>query len=118
MGAAYLLPRIVGAGRAAEILLLGDEIDAAAAEKIGLANWVVPDEQLMPRALSLAERLAEGPAFALAMTKRMIENEWNLDLIAATEAEAQAQALLMMGEDHRRFYQAFQRKARPEFTGR
>ena len=118
MGAAYLLPRIVGAGRAAEILLLGDEIDAAAAEKIGMANWVVPDEQLMPRALSLAGRLAEGPTFALAMTKRMIENEWNLDLMAATEAEAQAQALLMMGEDHRRFYAAFQRKASPEFTGR
>jgi len=118
MGAAYLLPRVVGAGRAAEILLTGDEIDAPTAERIGLANWVVPDEQLMPTARSLAGRLADGPAFALAMTKRMIENEWNLDLIAATEAEAQAQALLMMGEDHRRFYEAFQRKGRPEFKGR
>jgi enoyl-CoA hydratase/carnithine racemase len=118
MGAAYLLPRVVGAGRAAEILLLGDDVDARAAERFGLANRVVPDEQLMSTALELAQRLAHGPAFALGITKRMIENEWNMDLITATEAEAQAQALLMMGEDHRRFYEAFQRKERPEFTGR
>jgi enoyl-CoA hydratase/carnithine racemase len=118
MGAAYLLPRVVGAGRAAEILLLGDDVDARTAERFGLANRVVPDEQLMSTALELAQRLAHGPAFALGITKRMIENEWNMDLITATEAEAQAQALLMMGEDHRRFYEAFQRKQRPEFTGR
>jgi enoyl-CoA hydratase/carnithine racemase len=118
MGAAYLLPRVVGAGRAAEILLLGDDVDARTAERFGLANRVVPDEQLMSTALELAQRLAHGPAFALGITKRMIENEWNMDLITATEAEAQAQALLMMGEDHRRFYEAFQRKQRPEFGGR
>ena len=118
MGAAYLLPRVVGAGRAAELLMLGEEIDAPAAERIGLANWVVPDEQLLPTARSLAGRLAEGPGFALAMTKLMIENEWNMDLNAALEAEAQAQALMMMGDDHRRFYEAFLRKGRPEFKGR
>jgi enoyl-CoA hydratase/carnithine racemase len=117
MGAAYLLPRVVGAGRAAELLLLGDEIDAATAERIGLANWVVADEQLIPKARSLAQRLAEGPGLALAMTKRMLENEQNMDLISALEAEAQAQARMMMGDDHRRFYEAFQRKGRPESKG-
>ncbi len=118
MGAAYLLPRVVGAGRAAQILMLGEELDAATAEKIGLANWVVPDEDLLPTALSLARRLAEGPGFALAVTKRMIDNEWNMDLTSALEAEAQAQALMMMGDDHRRFYESFQRKVPPEFGGR
>jgi enoyl-CoA hydratase/carnithine racemase len=118
MGAAYLLPRVVGAGRAAEILMLGDEVDAATAERIGLANWVVPDDQLLATARSLAQRLAEGPAAALAMTKRMLEDEQSMDLTAALEAEAQAQALMMMGDDHRRFYAAFQSKTRPEFKGR
>jgi enoyl-CoA hydratase/carnithine racemase len=118
MGAAFLLPRVVGMGRAAEILMLGDEIDAATAERIGLANQVVPLDRVLPAALALAERLAQGPSFALALTKRMIENEWNMDLHAALEAEAQAQALMMMGDDHRRFYEAFQRKDRPEFKGR
>ena len=118
MGAVYLLPRVVGAGRAAEILMLGEEVDAATAERIGLANWVVPDDELLPRARSIAQRLAGGPALALAVTKRMLENEQNMDLDSALEAEAQAQALLMMGDDHRRFYEAFQRKGRPEFKGR
>jgi enoyl-CoA hydratase/carnithine racemase len=118
MGAAYLLPRVVGTGRATEILMLGDRIDAASAERMGLANHVVPDERLMPTAMSLAERLAAGPTFALSATKRMIENEWNMDLVAALEAEAQAQALMMMGDDHRSFYEAFKKKERPEFKGR
>lgn len=118
MGAAHLLPRVVGAGRAAELLLLGDEIDAAAAERMGLANWVVADEELLPKARSLAQRLAEGPGLALGMTKRMLENEQNMDLLSALEAEAQAQAQMMMGDDHRRFYEAFQRKGRTESKGR
>ena len=118
MGAAYLLPRIVGSGRAFELLLLGDTIDAATAERYGLLNRVVPPADLLPLAQDWARRLAHGPTQALGMTKRMINNEWNMDLVSALEAEAQAQALLLMGEDHRRFYEAFQAKEKPKFIGR
>jgi enoyl-CoA hydratase/carnithine racemase len=118
MGAAYLLPRVVGGGRAMELLLLGDEIDAQTAERIGLANWVVPADSLMEVAVELAERLARGPSFALGVTKTMLNNEWSMDLATALEAEAQAQALMMMGEDHRAFYDAFKEKRQAEFKGR
>jgi enoyl-CoA hydratase/carnithine racemase len=118
MGAGYLLPRIVGLGRAFELLLLGDTIDAATAERFGLVNRVVPHDELLGAAREWARRLAAGPALAVAMTKRMINNELALDLNAAVEAEAQAQALLLMGEDHRHFYEAFTNKAKPEWTGR
>jgi enoyl-CoA hydratase/carnithine racemase len=118
MGAAYLLPRIVGSGRAFELLLLGDTIDAATAERYGLINRVVPPADLLPTAQEWARRLAHGPTLALGMTKRMINNEWNMDLVSALEAEAQAQALLLMGEDHRRFYEAFKAKEKPKFIGR
>jgi enoyl-CoA hydratase/carnithine racemase len=112
MGAAYLLPRVVGQGRALELLLLGDDVDAHAAERYGLANRVVPREQLMPAAREWAERLAQGPGLSLGVTKLMVNNEWNMDLVSALEAEAQAQALMMMGEDHRAFYEAFQEKSK------
>ena len=118
MGAAYLLPRIVGQARALELLLFGDSLDASTAERYGLLNRVVPHDQLLPAAYEWARRLAQGPTLALAMTKRMVNNEWNMDLLSAIEAEAQAQALLLMGEDHRRFYQAFLEKAQPSFVGR
>ncbi len=118
MGSGYLLPRVVGMGRATELLMLGDTIDAATADRYGLVNRLVPHEQLMPTALELARRLAKGPSQALAMTKRMLNNEWNMDLLTALEAEAQAQALMLMGDDHRRFYEAFQRKEKPQFGGR
>ncbi|MDQ4077706.1 MAG: enoyl-CoA hydratase family protein [Chloroflexota bacterium] len=118
MGAAYLLPRIVGQGRALELLLLGDAVDAVTAERFGLVNRVLPQEELLPTAYEWAERLARGPTLALSMTKRMVNNEWNMDLISALEAEAQAQALMLMGEDHRRFYEAFLEKAEPDFVGR
>ncbi len=118
MGAAYLLPRVVGQGRATELLMFGDTIDAPTAERYGLVNRVVPHDQLMAAAREWAERLKQGPALALAMTKTMINNEWNMDLASAIEAEAQAQALLLMGEDHRRFFEAFKNKQPPEFTGR
>ena len=118
MGAAYLLPRVVGQGRALELLLFGDSVDAATAERYGLVNRVVAHEQLLPAAYEWARRLAHGPALALAMTKRMVNSEWNMDLLSAIEAEAQAQALLLMGEDHRLFYEAFLEKARPAFVGR
>jgi enoyl-CoA hydratase/carnithine racemase len=118
MGAAYLLPRVVGMARAFELLYFGDTIDAATAERYGLVNRVLPPEQLMPAAHEWAARLAAGPTQALAMTKRNVQNEWHMDLAAAIESEALAQALLLMGEDHRIFYEAFRDKAKPQFTGR
>jgi enoyl-CoA hydratase/carnithine racemase len=118
MGAGYLLPRIVGLGRASELLLLGDTIDSATAERYGLVNRVVPHAELLSSAYDWARRLANGPALATSMTKRMLHNELSMDLVSAIEAEAQAQALLLMGEDHRRFYEAFKAKQRPSFTGR
>jgi enoyl-CoA hydratase/carnithine racemase len=118
MGAAYLLPRVVGQGRAMELLLMGDRIDALTAERYGLVNRVVAHDALMPTALEWARRLARGPSLALGLTKRMINNEWNMDLLSALESEAQAQALMLMGEDHRVFYEAFRQKAEPTFTGR
>jgi enoyl-CoA hydratase/carnithine racemase len=118
MGAAYLLPRVVGQGRASELLLFGDTIDAATAERYGLVNRVVPHDELMNRAREWAVRLANGPTLALGMTKTMLNHEWNMDLAAAIEAEAQAQALLLMGDDHRRFFEAFKNKQQPEFKGR
>lgn len=118
MGAAYLLPRVVGQGRAFELLLFGDPIDAATAERYGLVNRVVAHDALLPMAQEWARRLAHGPALALSMTKRMVNSEWHMDLLAALEAEAQAQALMLMGEDHRRFYEAFLEKVQPTFVGR
>ena len=118
MGSGYLLPRIVGMGRATELLMFGDTIDAATADKYGLVNRVVPHEELLPTVMEWARRLAKGPTQALSMTKRMLNNEWNMDLVSALEAEAQAQALMLMGDDHRRFYEAFKRKEKPEFGGR
>jgi enoyl-CoA hydratase/carnithine racemase len=118
MGAAFLLPRVVGQGRAMELLMLGDDVDALTAERFGLANRVVPAEQVLPAARELAERLANGPTYAIGMTKLMVNNEWTMDLNAALEAEAQAQALMMMGDDHRAFYEAFTEKRKPEFRGK
>lgn len=118
MGAAFLLPRIVGAGRAAELLYFGDTVDAATADRYGLVNRVVEPDEVLPTALAWAKRLAEGPTLALGMTKRLLLNESTMDIVSALEAEAQAQALLMMADDHRRFYEAFLSKARPVFGGR
>ena len=118
MGAAYLLPRVVGLGRAAELLMFGDTIDAATAERYGLVNRVIPHADLMPVATEWARRLAAGPPLALGMTKRMITNELHMDLHAALESEAQAQALMLMGQDHKLFYEAFRQQVEPRFTGR
>jgi enoyl-CoA hydratase/carnithine racemase len=118
MGAAYLLPRVVGQRRALELLMFGDAIDAETAASYGIANRVLPHDDLLPTAYEWARRLADGPSLALSMTKRMVNNEWNMDMVSALEAEAQAQALLMMGEDHRIFYEAFGEKAQPKFSGR
>ena len=118
MGAAFLLPRVVGFGRATELLMLGDTIDAQIAERYGLATRVVPGDRLAEEARLLARRLADGPTQALGMTKRMLNNEWGMDLVSAIEAEAQAQALLLMAEDHKEFYRAVTEKRPPRFTGR
>lgn len=118
MGAAYLLPRIVGLGRAFELLFFGDTIDAGAAERYGLVNRVVPHNELLSTAHAWAVRLVNGPTMAISMTKHLVNNELNMDLISALEAEAQAQARMLMGEDHRIFYEAFKEKAEPKFVGR
>lgn len=118
MGAAWLLPKVIGTGRAMELLLLGDKIDAAECLRIGLANRVVTPEALLDEALALARQLALGPGLALAMTKKMVWNEWPMDLEAAIEQEAQAQALLLRAQDHREFYKAWQEKREPRFLGR
>lgn len=118
MGAGYLLPRVVGMGRAFELLLLGDTIDMATAERYGLVNKIVPHDDLLTSAQTWAKRLAQGPTLAISMTKHMLNHELSMDLASAIEAEAQAQALMLMGEDHRRFYEAFKAKEKPKFIGR
>jgi len=107
MGAAYLLPRVVGLGRASELLFTGDIIGAVEAHRIGLVNRVVPVEQCVPEARTLAQKLAAGPAFAHGMTKQMLESEHTMALAAAIEAEAQAQAICMMHPDFRAAYDAW-----------
>ncbi len=117
MGASFLLPRIVGRGRAAELLFFGDLIDANEAERIGLANRVVPAGELMPLAMRWADRLARGPAFAHTMTKQMLESEHEMSLAAAIEAEAQAQAICMAHPDFRAAYDANKEKRPPRYEG-
>jgi enoyl-CoA hydratase/carnithine racemase len=115
MGAAYLLPRVVGLAKATELLYTGDFISAAEAERIGLYNRVVPAEQLATTTSEFAERLARGPAFALAKTKEMLDREANMSLEAALECEAQAQAICMQHPDYREAYEAFVAKRAPKF---
>jgi enoyl-CoA hydratase/carnithine racemase len=118
MGATYLLPRIVGLGHASELLFFGDTIDAAHAERIGLANRVVANgEEALRVATEWARRLAAGPAFAHAMTKQMIESEHTMSLDAAIEAEAQAQALCMQHPDFAEAHAAFKEKRPQRFKG-
>jgi enoyl-CoA hydratase/carnithine racemase len=118
MGSAYLLPRLIGLGRAAELLLLGDEIDAERAVEYGLASTVVEDDALAEEARGRALRLAEGPAMAYAATKLLLSREQDLDLAGSLELEAMTQALLMTSEDHREFYRAFTEGREPRWTGR
>jgi enoyl-CoA hydratase/carnithine racemase len=118
MGAAWLLPRIVGLGRATEWLLLGDGVDAATALASGLATKVVPAGDLLAEARTLAARLSAGPTMAISMTKRLLNNEMAMDLSSAIESEAIAQALLLRANDHRAFYEAFVKGEKPAFEGR
>ncbi|WP_020666772.1 enoyl-CoA hydratase family protein [Amycolatopsis nigrescens] len=118
MGSAYLLPRLVGLGRATELLILGDKVDAEQAERIGLATRVLPDEELPAAAVALARRLADGPALAYATTKVLLTREQDMDLGSAIELEAMTQALLMTCEDHHEFYAAWSAGRSPQWTGR
>ncbi len=115
MGSAYLLARVVGLGHASELLFTGDIINAERAERIGLANRVVPVDQVVDEAMAMARKLADGPGFAHTMTKQMIEEEAGLDLAAAIEAEAQAQAICMQHPDFREAFDAWTEKRPPNF---
>ncbi|SDI29812.1 Enoyl-CoA hydratase/carnithine racemase [Actinokineospora alba] len=118
MGSAYLLPRLVGLGRATELLILGDKVDADRADRIGLATQVVDDEDLAATATALARRLADGPALAYSTTKVLLTRELDMDLGSAIELEAITQALLMKSADHAEFYAAWSAGRRPVWTGR
>ena len=118
MGSAYLLPRLVGLGRATELLILGDKVTAERAEAIGLATSVVPDEELPEAAAALARRLADGPALAYSTTKVLLTRELDMDLGSSIELEAMTQALLMKSDDHGEFYAAWSQGRSPQWTGR
>jgi enoyl-CoA hydratase/carnithine racemase len=107
MGSAYLLPRIVGLARATELLMLGDKISAEEALRIGLVTKVVAPDSLMSDARALAARLAAGPAFAVGMTKTLLNQELDADFASAIEAEAQGQAICMQTPSFREAYDAF-----------
>lgn len=114
MGAAYLLPRVVGLARATELLFLGERVGAEEALRIGLVNKVVPQEELMEEARTLARRLLDGPGFALGMTKTLLNQELDADFAAAIEAEAEGQAICMQTPDFLAAYEGFiKRRSKP-----
>jgi enoyl-CoA hydratase/carnithine racemase len=116
MGAAYLLPRVVGLAKATELLYTGDFISAQEAERIGLYNQVVPTvDKLIEATQSFSKRLAESPGFAIAKTKEMLNRELDMNLETALECEAQAQAICMQHPDYREAYEAFVAKRTPKF---
>ena len=115
MAASYLLPRVVGLAKAAEMLFTGDFVSADEAERIGLYNRVVPAAELTNATHDFARRLARGPAFALGKTKEMLNRELDMDLLAALESEAQAQAICMQHPDYREAYEAFVAKREAKF---
>lgn len=117
MGACAMLPRIIGQGRAAELLYTGRVLKGEEAERWGFLNRLVGKEAVLGEAQVLAGELADGPTFANAMTKRMLEMEWAMSVEAAIEAEAVAQALCMQTEDFSRAYHAFAAKQKPVFEG-
>ncbi|MFN3197222.1 MAG: enoyl-CoA hydratase family protein [Bradymonadia bacterium] len=117
MGAAWLLPRAIGMAHASELLFTGDIVRADRALQIGLVSRVLSPEALVPEAMALATKLARGPAFAHAMTKQMLDAESHMDLAAAIEAEAQAQAICMQHPDFREAYDAWVEKRAPRYEG-
>ncbi len=118
MGACAILPRIIGQGRASELLFTGRSMSADEGAAWGFYNRLVPAAELMAEAEKLAASLAAGPTFAHMMTKTMLNQEWNMSLEAAIESEAQAQAVCMQTEDFKIAYRAFVEKAKPAFVGR
>jgi enoyl-CoA hydratase/carnithine racemase len=117
MGACALLPRIVGQGRASELLYTGRALPGDEAFHWGFFNRLCAPEDLLPQAQALAHELAHGPTFANGITKTMLHQEWDMGIDAAIEAEAQAQAICMLTEDFGRAYRAFAAKHKPVFEG-
>jgi enoyl-CoA hydratase/carnithine racemase len=117
MGACSLLPRVIGQGRAAELLYTGRSMSGTEAERWGFFNSVQEPEALLDAARDYAQSLADGPTFAHGMTKKMLQQEWNMGVDEAIEAEAQAQAICMATQDFHRAYHAFVAKQKPQFEG-
>lgn len=117
MGAAAMLPRIIGQGRAAELLYTGRSMSADEGERWGFFNQLHEPEAVLEAGVELAQRLASGPTFAHSMTKTMLNQEWNMGIDQAIEAEAQAQAICMQTQDFHRAYHAFVAKQKPVFEG-
>ena len=117
MGACAMLPRIIGQGRAAELLYTGRSMSAEEGERWGYYNWLVSAEALEDEAMALARRIVAGPTFAHGITKTQLNQEWSMSLDQAIEAEAQAQAICMQTRDFERAYNAFVAKQTPVFEG-
>ena len=117
MGACALLPRVIGQGRAAELLYTGRSLGGEEAERWGFMNRLCAPESLLADAQAFAATLASGPTFAHGMTKKMLQQEWNMGVDEAIEAEAQAQAICMATNDFHRAYHAFVAKDKPQFEG-
>ncbi len=117
MGACALLPRVIGQGRASELLYSGRGLPGLEAERWGFYNRVCAPDEVLAQAQAMAQQLAHGPTFANAMTKKMLQQEWNMGVDEAIEAEAQAQAICMMTNDFHRAYHAFVAKQTPVFQG-
>ena len=118
MGAAYLLPRVVGLGRATDLLMLGGTIDSATADRYGLASRLVADDELDAAVSELAATLAAGPTLAIAQTKSLLTRELDMPMSGAMELDAMTQALLMTTRDHAEFHAAFNAKRAPRWQGR
>ena len=117
MGACAILPRLIGQGRASELLFTGRAMSGAEAERWGFFNRLCAPEDLQDAALKLAQKLADGPNFAHGMTKTMLNQEWDMGLNAAIEAEAEVQAMCMQTKDFKRAFDAFAAKQKPVFEG-
>jgi enoyl-CoA hydratase/carnithine racemase len=117
MGACAMLPRVVGQGRASELLFTGRTMSAEEGERWGFFNRIVAADALETEAIALAQQLAEGPTFAHMMTKTMLNQEWSMTLDQAIEAEAHAQAICMQTEDFKRAYHAFVGRQKPQYSG-
>jgi enoyl-CoA hydratase/carnithine racemase len=117
MGAAYLLPRVVGLAKASELLMLGDKVSAEEAHRLGLFNQVVPHDELEAKTLEMATRLAEGPSFSIGMTKELLNNSLGIDLYTGIDAEARAQTICMLADDFKEFHASFVEKRKPNFKG-